>query len=202
MQRPVKTKTSCCELWPLTLALLCASCLSACTTSKAPERASDEIMGRPPAIAEDPFAHRVLPADAVRVEARGTIGEPATPTWSPNQPDPSKPELSEPEVSEPEDAVVPQTEVAVATRSEPLDPPTLEPTGHRCFSCVRICAESDRTVGCTRSAQDIICGWGTSDSAEEAMALARAECDATLDMARGMPLYSRIDGQCPAASCR
>ncbi len=69
----------------------------------------------------------------------------------------------------------------------------------QCFSCVRVCpAEGD----CERAKDDVICGWGVHDDEAQASRLAKAECDAALDMARQMPVWSDIAGQCPAATCR
>jgi len=94
---------------------------------------------------------------------------------------------------------------ALVTETEPEDIEAIpEPPGgmHRCFSCVKVCSVSDPTPDCSASAEDIICGWGTSEELPDAREMARAECDATLDMAREMPRFSRIEGECPVASCR
>lgn len=94
---------------------------------------------------------------------------------------------------------------ALVTEAEPEDVEAMpEPSNdlHRCFSCVKVCSASDPTTDCSASAEDIICGWGTSEELPDARKMARAECDATLDMAREMPRFSRIEGECPVASCR
>src|SRR5690554_91843 len=82
-------------------------------------------------------------------------------------------------------------------KTEPVIPET--PATAQCFSCVKICPLAG---DCARADEDIICGWGTQTNISAAKELARAQCDATLDLARQMPVWSRIDGECPAATCR
>lgn len=109
---------------------------------------------------------------------------------------------------EPKTRVAPRGELASVTKSAPpktrarLPEPTVPPetpTQPHCFSCVKICPVEG---GCDQADEDIICGWGTQERADEAKTLARAQCDATLDLARQMPVWSRIDGECPPAACR
>ncbi|MEM1348254.1 MAG: hypothetical protein AAGI01_06860, partial [Myxococcota bacterium] len=84
------------------------------------------------------------------------------------------------------------------------DPPPVDAKGpaHQCYSCVRICPKSDATSDCRRSKEDLICGWGAGEEREAAVQLARAECDAALNLVRETPRFSRIDGACPPAACR
>lgn len=69
----------------------------------------------------------------------------------------------------------------------------------RCFSCVKICPAGK---DCETGSAEVICGWGVHREAEEAKKRARAECNATLEMSRYMPLWSEIAGECPAATCQ
>lgn len=69
----------------------------------------------------------------------------------------------------------------------------------RCFSCVKICPETDPTC---RYSDDVICGWGVHPEESTAARLAEAECEGALDVAREMPRFSSIDGACPAATCQ
>lgn len=202
----------------LVCALACA--LAACTTSKQDTAPDEEIIGRPPDRAEDPFAADVLPPEAVRAEASGTIGEPepAEPTPEPVEPDPDPVAVEpapepDPVAAEPEPAPDPDPEpsprdetsrpAAMASRAQPdRDPEPVDDGLFRCFSCVRICLLTDDTPGCSNSPEDLICGWGTSMDERDARELAQRECDATLDMVREMPRFSRIEGSCPPASCR
>ncbi|MFW5967883.1 MAG: hypothetical protein ACOCV2_10210 [Persicimonas sp.] len=69
----------------------------------------------------------------------------------------------------------------------------------RCFSCVKICPAGEE---CDTGSAEVICGWGVHRDAEEAKKRARAECNATLDMSRYMPVWSEIKGECPAATCQ
>lgn len=194
-----------------------------------PDRRDDDgIVGRPPARGEDPFADAVIPPPAMRAASTGSFSEdefkqepevkPEPPVAEPETTPEVKPEpevrttpVVEPEpVSEPVAEVKPapvvEPPVAVAARVEPTTPkttpPVEAPSQPQCFSCVRICAQSDPSEDCSQSAEDMICGWGTSDRESDARRLAQAQCDAVLDMARQMPRWRSIDGECPAASCR
>jgi len=76
----------------------------------------------------------------------------------------------------------------------------VDPTiSFRCFSCVKICPETD--PNCRRS-DDVICGWGVHPEEGTASRLATAECDGALDVARDMPRFSTISGDCPRATCQ
>lgn len=178
---------------PLLICLLLvvlAALMAACATEET-SRPDDELIGAPPPPEEDPFAVAYTPEEAVPVEATGTIGpdEPAPDQPAPDEPAPDQPAPDQPAATQP----------AAAKPSPPSDEPTAPSTKHRCFSCVRICPlEGD----CAEAKQDVICGWGTGDAADDAERLARAECDAALDMARQMPVWSRIEGSCPPPTCR
>lgn len=147
----------------------------ACTTpGSAPERDRDrEVIGRPPPPDEDdPFFARALPAEAVPAEPRGQIGRPA--------PEPERP-----------------------PEPEPTPMPDVQPDRQACFSCVRICPLDDSgRPNCSAEVDDLICGWGSHRDHEQAARSAQAHCDATLDMARQLPTYSEIAGQCPPATCQ
>jgi len=179
------------SLWTTSLFLMICSCaLPSCTTGnggKTKDDATDEIVGRPPTSDDDPFANKALPADAIPASTSGTVGEPGR--------DPDR---------NPDNPPTEDTAPAVAREAEPTEKPenVEDERGYRCFSCVRICPDSDPTPDCSNTPENIICGWGASDVEPDAKRLARAECDATLDLARGMPRYSRIDGACPKATCR
>ena len=181
---PIKTPSIRRTLLLLALVLFVLPSCNTGKTSEIKNESADEIIGRPPPKDDDPFANRALPADAVPASSSGTVGDT----------DPGK---TEPPAEE-------RVEPAVAKKAEPERQPenVQNQPGYRCFSCVRICPDSDPTPDCSRTPENIIWGWGTSDRETDARSLARAECDATLDLARGMPRYSRIDGGCPAATCR
>ncbi|AWV90464.1 hypothetical protein [Bradymonas sediminis] len=103
---------------------------------------------------------------------------------------------------EPKVEVAPRGELAAVVKPTPpktRPAPPKSPEAPQCFSCVKICPLSG---DCAAGDEDIICGWGTQKQASVAKKLAQAQCDATLDMARQMPVWSRIDGQCPPATCR
>lgn len=88
---------------------------------------------------------------------------------------------------------------------EQIQPPDHIDDGREaCFSCVRICPrDDDGQVNCSDDTDDVICGWGSHRSdAEQAARAARAQCESSLDMARQMPSYADIHGECPPASCR
>src|SRR5690554_2478838 len=184
---------------------------------------ADTIVGKPPSAEEDPFFVRGIPANAERVQAQGRIEpveaheEVATPEVPPEEvatPEVPPEAVATPEV--PPEAVAtpevppeePRIEVAARgelnavsrpepAKTEPVIPET--PATAQCFSCVKICPLAG---DCARADEDIICGWGTQTNISAAKELARAQCDATLDLARQMPVWSRIDGECPAATCR
>lgn len=149
------------------------------------------MIGKPPPVDHDPFAVISLPADATPIAHQGIIGEEAEPTSSPPEPDEEKNSIAaiaQPEIPDPEPA------------PEPEVPSNSGQAG--CFSCVQICPLDHATPDCQNAPQDMICGWGTAPDAEQAREVARAQCNVTLDMARDMPMYSRIEGECPPATCR
>ena len=119
-------------------------------------------------------------------------------------------EIDEPEaVDEPELAeeidedIVEQAVVEEPPIEEIEAPPQMVDEKEACFSCVRICPIDDLgNATCTEGSEDLICGWGSHENREDARRTARAHCDSSLDMARHMPNYSRIDGECPPATCR
>ena len=192
-------------------------CTSAgCTTSGGQGEADeDEFIGQPPSPDEDPFSVRGdVRGEAVEATPRGEISEEdfeeptprddldANPDeWdealgsgeSEEQPDQPQ---DLPEATESEEA----SDASPAAQSEGST--TAEPERERpfrCFSCVKICPVDG---GCESAKQDVICGWGTHSTREQASRMARAECNAMLELTRKMPVWSRIDGECPTATCR
>ena len=81
----------------------------------------------------------------------------------------------------------------------PAPPPKSSPGQVQCFSCVKICAVDDPRC---EGSEDVICGWGVDLAREEASKMASAQCDGALDLARETPRWGRIEGDCPAATCR
>jgi hypothetical protein len=162
-------------IFALTALILAGWPLGCATPQDEPVESPDTVIGNPPPAAEDPFFVKVMPAEAVPVNPSGKI---------------EADQLAE-------DSTVAAVEPEpVASDSTPGATSAAAP---QCFSCVRICP----TAGdCDEAREDVICGWGTHADAPQAKRLARAECNATLDMARRMPVWSRIDGQCPPATCR
>lgn len=151
---------------------------------------SDSVIGKPPPADNDPFAVISLPADATPVAHQGTIDVDETPTRQAQQ--------------EPE-----QEEISLQkTKVQPVTPPPtaiekhVEQNQSACFSCVQLCAANSSAADCSDAPQDLICGWGTAPETEQAKVVARTHCNTTLDMARDMPMYSRIEGDCPPATCR
>ncbi|MFU8807198.1 MAG: hypothetical protein ACNA8W_25540 [Bradymonadaceae bacterium] len=171
-----------------------------CTTpAPAPDRKEDTVLGRPPTPEEDPFFYIALPAEAVPAGHRGVIGidEPA-PVAGPTD----IPEVVEPPPPKAEPDPPPKEVVAEVAKPTVLPEEPPQPKQPACFSCVRICPADASSSQCDEGPENLICGWGTHPEAEVASKVARGQCDATLDMARQMPTYSRIDGACPPASCR
>lgn len=188
------------KAWVCAMLVVCA-----CQTARPVDTGEEDvILGAPPDASEDPFQAIELPKDAVAAPASGTVGDPA----NPSRPQPSKVGPSELQPSKVEPKVDPPARVdppaepdkGVAVRTNPPAEPGA--TSYQCFSCVKICPSSDTTSDCSRSKEDMICGWGTSQSIEESMTAARGQCDAALNMARQMPQWSEISGRCPVASCR
>lgn len=201
---------------------LCVPLLNGCTTAKQGNEASDnEFIGQPPPPDEDPFSVRGdVRAEAVAADPRGEISEGDFEEPTPRDDLEARPEEWDEALGggdeeaaeaakakdEPEDASEtaskPEPESSkVASRTaegESADETRPKSTSVRCFSCVKICPiEGD----CASAKKDVICGWGAHSTRDQAARLARAECDATLDMARQMPVWSRIEGSCPAATC-
>lgn len=181
--------------------------LGACQTG-GDRREDDDIVGKPPSVREDPFAYAALPAPTQRVETTGVIEvepkpepKPEPVVEPPQEAAPTTPERPSTElavVTDPPQEVT--TRVAPATPVDPIEPSP--PDVPQCFSCVRICAQSDPTEDCSQSAEDMICGWGTAEDERMAGRLAQAQCDAVLDMARQMSRWRTIEGSCPVAACR
>lgn len=162
----------------LLIAAVVVSTLVNCSSS--PEATDDdmgEFIGAPPTDDDDALFRHALPAEAVPADATGRIGA-ATPDTDDVEPPPPV--------------------------EEEIDPPPDLPEGRKaCFSCVRICpVDGSGTASCADGADDLICGWGSHDATEEASQTAEAHCEASLEMARYMPNYSEITGECPPATCR
>lgn len=168
----------------LGLILLHLGAAMGCSTPKEREdKGAGQIVGAPPSAADDPYFIAFKPEEAVEVSAAGEL-EPSD------------------ELEAQETEAEPRT-TALDAQARPAEesgpPPPAEPASEQCFSCVRICPEGQ---SCDEYKEDIICGWGAHKDAALAQKLAKAECDATLDLARQMPVWSRIDGECPQATCR
>lgn len=88
---------------------------------------------------------------------------------------------------------------AAPPEGAPEPPPKTSPDQVQCFSCVKICAVTDPQC---EGSEDVICGWGVDDAREQASQMAAAQCDGALDLARETRRWGRIEGDCPAASCR
>lgn len=167
--------------------LVAAFALSGCGGGSSGQQRDDELVGRPPEASEDPFHFDTMPAEAVPAEPRGEIEESA-PVAADEAPGGS----------------------AATARSEASDSSPERGSGEReqrsyqCFSCVRLCPIDDQgdAANCANAKEDTICGWGVDADAGRAGRLARAECNGALDMAREMPNWSRIEGECPPATCR
>ncbi len=160
----------------LLVVLLLAAGAGCSTTQKAHNAAPDHVIGKPPPADEDPFFINSMPGEAVPVAASGEI----------NDSDGKHPASAK-------HAATDKPASSDSTKPPHADEPV------QCFSCVRICpAEGD----CAKAKKDVICGWGTHKKSSEAKRMAKAQCDATLDMARQMPVWSKISGECPVATCR
>lgn len=170
-----------------------------CTSQPEPTDDAEEFIGRPPPPEDDdPFFAHARSAEAVPADTTGRIGA-----------DEESREVRSGDSSSDAfaSADTPGTDVDEEIRS-PVEAPdeATRPTPDElasCFSCVKICPIlEDGSTDCPDGGDDLICGWGSHEFAEEARKTARAHCDATLDMARHMPTYSDIEGQCPPATCR
>ena len=165
----------------------------ACTTptEKDDTQNEEEVIGKPPPADEDPFFVKTMPGEAVPVAPSGSIGDEegdeTDASKEPEEPASAQRQQDKPAEEQPE----PQAPGAQRKSDASRQP--------QCFSCVRICpAEGD----CDDAKEDVICGWGVHTDSAQAKRMARAECDATLNMARQMPVWSEIAGECPAATCR
>lgn len=201
--------------------------LSACGPSQGISREDDQVVGRPPSVREDPFLNGDLPAEAQRVDSQGSItipdnpkntqvtpgvaaeasGASGAPSDALSGPDsfPVAGEApGEPSPDSGSPSTVPPSSVTSPSLTGEPDAERLPSTlsSYRCYSCVRVCAQSDGSGDCSQSKEDMVCGWGHSEERADAQTLAQAQCDATLELMRQTPQWSSIDGQCPAASCR
>ena len=176
---------------PVVAALLALCALTSCYGPRSQrDGAGEDLIGAPPPAEHDPFASQVRPPDSARAPTSGTFD--LAPADFSAVPQPASAIEAEPTPTNTPPRA--QGERAASGDKSPDLP-------HKCFSCVRICPLSDRSGDCSQSREDVICGWGTSPTETEAQRVARAECDATLDMAREMPRFSRIEGACPEARC-
>lgn len=195
---------------------LLLSILVGCSSSDAARKddsSGDELIGAPPSRDRDPFASQALPPESARAPTSGRMDidpsslpedrslTPRPATAQPAAPSKEHVEEAERESSRPPSSAVVTPPPAVEDPEVTASPSPRGTPPHRCFSCVRICPATDTTGDCSDSKEDMICGWGTALDEYEATKLARAQCDAALDMAREMPRFSRIDGACPVASC-
>ena len=156
-------------------------------TPQAPAGAPSDAIDGPDAFPEPPVEPPVQPESINRA-----VIEPAP------KPEPSPAAVPPRVAPAPKEPVV-----ALAPASPAAEQPEPDvPSSHRCYSCVRICAQSDRSRDCSDSTEDVVCGWGHSEERSDAKVLAQAQCDATLDLMRQTPQWSTIEGECPVASCR
>ena len=146
-----------------------------CSSSPEPTDDEETFIGAPPVDDDDALFRHALPAEAVPADATGMVGDTT-----------QKP---------PEDDIAPPEDIA--------PPDDLPEERQACFSCVRICPiNDDGSAICDGAPDDLICGWGAHNDAQAARQTARAQCEASLEMARYMPNYSEISGECPQATCR
>ena len=185
-----------------------AVALGAVACSQPKNTRSDGIEGRPPTADEDPFFFVAIPANAQKVDARGTIEMPAKvePTNRVDEPTKVEPtnRVDGPAIVEPTNRVDGPAKLDTVSRAEATTPdrvPDRSPPSQQCFSCVEICNVQDGRTRC-EGREDIICGWGVHPERDTAARLATAECDGALDLARESTRYARIEGSCPAATCR
>ena len=171
--------------YTLTIALIGG--LIACGGKQTPEDSDDEVIGKPPSETDDPFVIMRMPEDALRAETSGYIG----------------PEEGE-GASETEEEAVRASKAEPPENEKKSHEPPPDEKGIQCFSCVRICPLSEGADGvdCGEKERDVICGWGVHSDEASARELATAECNGALDMARRMKTWSRIEGECPAPTCR
>lgn len=204
---------SICCLLVLSLAMLLTSCSSGDAARKNSSE-SEELIGAPPSKDQDPFASQTLPPESARAPTSGVMDIQTSEELPEDRSQTPRPALAQPASPSREHVEEAAREAASSSYAakempttetpeevEVVTPQVPEEDVYRCFSCVRICPVSDASGDCSDSKEDMICGWGTAMNASDATKLARAQCDAALDMAREMPRFSRIDGGCPVASC-
>lgn len=158
------------------------------------------MVGGPPRDDDDSLFRHALPAEAVPADPSGQIGVP-------DEPEPDKPEAVE-DTADEATAVddtpdISEAELEVPDEEDIAPPPDIPDGKAACYSCIRICPiDDDGYADCGGGPGDLICGWGSHEDDEQARQMARAQCDASLDLARHMPNYSDIEGDCPPATCR
>lgn len=103
-----------------------------------------------------------------------------------------------------QDAQLRQKEEQLEEHADAETPEAIPDEREACFSCVQICpiGDGDET-NCPDGADDLICGWGShEEDPDQARQVAQAQCESSLEMARQMPSYAGIEGNCPPATCR
>ena len=194
-----KTKAPLQLIIAATATVLLMTALPGCTSST-PTRVDDpdEFIGSPPENDDDALFRHALPAEAVPADPSGRVGRSGAPVVE----EPAV--VEEPDVVEEREVIEEPTVASVERPVEEFEPPEdLVPARRACFSCVRICpVTDDGRLACDEGADDLICGWGSHDEESEASRAAQAHCEASLDMARHMPNYSEIEGQCPRPTCQ
>ena len=222
----------CCLLWicaTLLIPIGIAACSS--SSEDEIDDDMQEFIGSPPEEEDDPMFKHALPAEAVPADPSGRVGavddepEESDEDQEPDElaiDDPDEPEESdedeelviddpdEPEEADEDEEPAESDELAAAEpdpveRPEDISPPPDIPDDRpACFSCVRICPVDDSgNADCPAGSDDLICGWGShEDDRSQARNVAQAQCESSLDLARHMPNYDGIDGQCPPATCR
>lgn len=172
----------------ITAALLTAIVLLAPGCGSTPDETEEEqqFIGAPPQQEDDPLFRHALPAEAVPADPTGRVGV------TEEEPDDEPDEVAA--VDEPDEPMAPDAE----------PPPEIPDDRPACFSCVRICPVGDDGVPeCPDHKDDLICGWGSHRSdPDQARRMAEAQCEESLDMARYLPTYTDIAGECPSATCR
>lgn len=164
-------------LWLLAACVLTAGCTQPGARRTSPRAG---LVGKPPMAEQDPFAERTLPVDALEAPVTGVIGD----------------EGGRSPASVPEPEPAPAVVARPAAAASPVD------GEERCFSCVRVCPDTLTVAECEERNEELICGWGVDEDRQRARRMARAQCDAALNMSRQMRRYSEIEGDCPPAACR
>ncbi len=169
-----------------------------CSSAPAADDDGEQFVGAPPVHDDDALFRHALPPEAVPAEATGMVGVPQEPA----------PEDPEREEQSPEKRDMEELALEAVDPEEPVEdivepPEDLPDKRQACFSCVRICVvDDDGNPQCDGAPGDLICGWGAHDDRREAQRTAETHCEASLDMARHMPNYADISGNCPPATCR